>query len=272
MTGANSVTETATQAGLAEVAAQIARGLSKADLVQGRAFIRTSVMLPSGSTVVVVVEDQGGGRYRLSDIGQGFEEADRLGMGRTYRRQAEDVAALSGIAFAGNAFVLSDTTQRQLVGGTMSVANAVARTAERTLLRAAQRPQDSTVERLVARLGHLFRAAPRGVRHRHAEPDFRGLRLDQVSRHRLARQRADAGGRGASQGRLWRPALRGSAGCPRGGGRCTRPLIHTRGGATGGLSRGTRPTVVLYKSSGDPIIDNMTYENVVALIFCIWKR
>ena len=156
MTGANSVTETATQAGLAEVAAQIARGLSKADLVQGRAFIRTSVMLPSGSTVVVVVEDQGGGRYRLSDIGQGFEEADRLGMGRTYRRQAEDVAALSGIAFAGNAFVLSDTTQRQLVGGTMSVANAVARTAERTLLRAAQRPQDSTVERLVARLGHLF--------------------------------------------------------------------------------------------------------------------
>ena len=131
----DSVTEPATQAGLAEVAAKIARGLSKADLVQGRAFIRTSVMLPSGSAVVVVVEDQGDGRYRLSDIGQGCEEADRLGMARTYRRQAEDVAALSGITFADNTFTLSDATERQLVGGTMSVANAVARTAERTLAR-----------------------------------------------------------------------------------------------------------------------------------------
>lgn len=144
------------QAGLAEVAAQIARGLSKADLVQGRAFIRTAVLLPSGSTVVVVLEEQGGGRYRLSDIGQGFEEAGRLGMARIYRNQAENVAALSGIAFTRDAFVLIDATERQLVGGTMSVANAVARAAERTLLRAAERPQESAVERLLERLGHLF--------------------------------------------------------------------------------------------------------------------
>ena len=146
----------ATTESFAEVAAQIACGLSKADLVQGRAFIRTPVLLPSGSTVVVVVEDQGGGRYRLSDIGQGFEEADRLGLARTYRRQAEDVAALSGVPFIVNEFAMSDATRRQLVGGTMSVANAVARTAERTLLRASQRPQDATIERLVVRLGKLF--------------------------------------------------------------------------------------------------------------------
>ena len=148
--------EASTRAEFAGVAEQIARGLSKADVVQGRAFIRTSVMLPSGSTVVVVVEDQGGGRYRLSDIAQGFEEADRLGMARTYRRQADDVAALSGIAFVDNAFVLSSATRRQLVGGTMSVANAVSRAAERTLLRAAHRQQDFRVERLVKRLGVLF--------------------------------------------------------------------------------------------------------------------
>lgn len=77
-------------------------------------------------------------------------------MARTYQRQAEAVAAMSGITFTGRAFVLADATQRQLVGGTMTVANAVARTAERTLLRAAQRPQDASVDRLVERLGHLF--------------------------------------------------------------------------------------------------------------------
>ncbi len=77
-------------------------------------------------------------------------------MARTYQRQAETVAALSGIALIGHAFVLADATHRQLIGGTMTVANAVARTAERTLLRAAQRPQDASVDRLVERLGHLF--------------------------------------------------------------------------------------------------------------------
>lgn len=156
MSGKSILAGLASREELAEVAAQIARGLSKADLVQGRAYIRTSVLLPSGSTVVVVVEDQNNGRYRLSDIAQGFEEADRQGFARTYRAQAKEVAALSGITFDGSAFVFADATNRQLVGIVMAVANAVSRTAERTLLRAAQRPKDGAVERLVARLTKLF--------------------------------------------------------------------------------------------------------------------
>ena len=35
-------------------------GLGKADLLDGRAFIRTPVLFPSGATVVVVIEDEGG--------------------------------------------------------------------------------------------------------------------------------------------------------------------------------------------------------------------
>lgn len=144
------------QGRLEQIAADIASGLTKADLMQGRAFIRTPVLLPSGSTVVVVIQDLGGGRYHLSDLGQGWEEAEQIGMVRTYQRQAEAVAVLSGIAFTGRAFVLTDASRRQLIGGTMTVANAVARAAERTVLRAEQRPQDGSVERLVSRLGHLF--------------------------------------------------------------------------------------------------------------------
>lgn len=156
MTGTPTVADTIAHAALDQIAADIASGLTKADLVQGRAFIRTPVLLPSGSTVVVVVQDLGGGRYHLSDLGQGWEEAEQIGMARIYQRQAETVAVLSGITFTGRAFILADATQRQLTGGTMTVANAVARTAERTVLRADQRPQDASVARLVGRLGHLF--------------------------------------------------------------------------------------------------------------------
>lgn len=146
----------ASQENLAEVAAQVARSLSKADLVQGRAFIRTAVLLASGSTVVVVIEDIGGGRYRLSDIGQGFDEADHQGFGRTYAAQARTVATQFGIGFDGTAFVVSGITAPQLVGATMSIANAVSRAAERTLHRAASKPKDGAVERLVDRLTRLF--------------------------------------------------------------------------------------------------------------------
>ena len=151
------VTQVAMQAGLAVVAEQVARGLAKADLLQGRAFIRTPVLFPSGSTVVVVLEEDGSGLYRLSDLGQGFEEADQVGMADTYRRRkAAPVAALSGIEFAGNAFVLAGIAARQLVGGAMTVANAAARAVERTLLRTGQRPEPATVDRLVLRLTRLF--------------------------------------------------------------------------------------------------------------------
>jgi len=156
MTGTSVVAELASNDGLMEVAAQVARGLSKADLVQGRAFIRTSVMLPSGSTVVVVIEDIGSGRYRLSDIGQGFDEADNLGFGRTYIAQARTVAAQFGIALEGSAFVIASAAKRQLVGATMTIANAVSRAAERTLHRSATKPKDGAVERLVDRLTRLF--------------------------------------------------------------------------------------------------------------------
>jgi hypothetical protein len=159
MIGMNTVADTIAEDRVREIAAQIAVGLAKADLVQGRAFIRTPILLPSGSSVVVVVEDRGNGEYRLSDIRQGFEEADRNGMGRTYQRQAKEVAELAGIGFADDAFVLPNASPRQLIGGTITLANAVARAAERTLLRAAQRSQETAVTRLAERLGVLFPSA-----------------------------------------------------------------------------------------------------------------
>ncbi len=150
------MSEAITRTGLADLAEQVARGLGKADVLDGRAFIRTPVLFPSGATVVVVIEDEGGGRYRLSDFGQGRDEAELLGIAGAYRHQAQEVARLSGVTLEGNALVLPGVLTTQLVAATMTVANAAARALERAALRAAPRPREDTIDRLVNRLVTLF--------------------------------------------------------------------------------------------------------------------
>jgi len=150
------VSEAITRTGFAELAEQVARGLAKADLLDGRAFIRTPVLFPSGATVVVVIEEEGGDRYRLSDLGQGRDEAELLGIAGAYRRQAQEVAHLSGLTLDGNALVLTGVLASQLVAGTMTVANAAARALERASLRAASRPREDTIDKLVTRLANVF--------------------------------------------------------------------------------------------------------------------
>jgi hypothetical protein len=153
------VSEAITRTDFAELAEQVARGLGKADLLDGRAFIRTPVLFPSGATVVVVMEDEGGGWYRLSDLGQGRDETEVLGVAGAYRHQAQEVARLSGLTLEGNALVLPGVLAAQLVAGTMPVANAAARALERASLRAASRPREDTIEKLVSRLVTVFSKA-----------------------------------------------------------------------------------------------------------------
>jgi hypothetical protein len=159
------VSEAITRTDFAELAEQVARGLGKADLLDRRAFIRTPVLFPSGATVVVVIEDEGGGRYRLSDLGQGRDEAEVLGVAGAYRHQAQEVARLSGLTLEGNSLVLPGVLATQLVAGTMTVANAAARALERASLRAASRPREDSIEKLITRLVTVFPKAQvkRGV-------------------------------------------------------------------------------------------------------------
>jgi hypothetical protein len=154
------VSEAITRTDFAELAEQVARGLGKVDLLDGRAFIRTPVLFPSGATVVVVIEEEGGGRYRLSDLGQGRDEAELLGVAGTYRHQAQEVARLSGLTLEGNALVLPGVLAAQLVAATMTVANAAARALERASLRAASRPREDTIDKLVTRLVTVFPKSP----------------------------------------------------------------------------------------------------------------
>jgi hypothetical protein len=145
-----------TKGSLAEIAEQVARGLSKASMLAGRAFIRTAVLFPSGSTVVAVLHDEGGGRFRVSDLGQGLEEADMLGIAPAFRSQAAEIAVRSGIVFDGHAFVLTGAFVDQLVGAVMAVANASSRALERAMLGTENRRSRAAVDKLVTRLTHVF--------------------------------------------------------------------------------------------------------------------
>ncbi len=87
--------------------------------------MRTPVLLPSGAAIVVVIEPEAGGRFRISDLGQVQDEAETLEFGRLYRRQLEDVAKLQGFAVEDGALVLSGLERADLPGATMSLVNAL---------------------------------------------------------------------------------------------------------------------------------------------------
>lgn len=148
-----------TVAGLRDVAEQVARSLSRADLIGNRAFVRTGVLFPSGSVAVVVIEEEGGGWYRVSDLRQGRDEAELAGAAGPYDHRALEVARLSGLALEDGAFVLTRVTAGQLAAAAMAVANASSRALERTLSQTARRPNGTSVDRLVGRLAAAFPGA-----------------------------------------------------------------------------------------------------------------
>ncbi len=160
------MTAALTRPDLAALAGRVARDLAGSDWLDGRAFIRTPILFPSGATAVVVIEDEGGGRLRLSDLGQGRDEAELQGIGAAYRRQAQEVAQRSGLTVEAGALVLAGITAAQAVAGVMTVANAAVRALERASVRAAQRPDAAEVERLYTRLATIF---PRAQVTREAE-------------------------------------------------------------------------------------------------------
>ena len=121
---------------LATLAAEVAAGLASAEFWQGRAYIRTPVLLPTGSSVVVVIEEAGPGTWHLSDLGQGLELAADLGIERGYRQQAEAMAAKSGIAFKRDTFLVQNLRRDQLAAGIAFLADAVAKSLDRARIAA----------------------------------------------------------------------------------------------------------------------------------------
>lgn len=125
--------DTAVQRSLADIAEHVARGLVSVEVVQGRAYLRTPLVLPSGSSLAVVIEETGPGLFRVSDFGQSFEDAEMAGRLMVYRPIAQAMAGAAGMRIEDDVFVLEGLTEDQLSGASMAVAQAALRAAERSL-------------------------------------------------------------------------------------------------------------------------------------------
>ncbi len=141
---------------LGQIATEIGRGLASTEIFGGRAYIRTPMLLPSGSSLVIVVEQENAERFRITDLGQGHDEAETLGFGRMYRRQAEEVARLQGLVATHGTLWLSDLGRDELLGATMALASGVLRAVERAIVRAGDRRPQNAADRLLTRLHRLF--------------------------------------------------------------------------------------------------------------------
>ena len=141
---------------LGTLAGEVAASLASAEFWQGRAYIRTPVLLPTGSSVVVVIEEAGPGSWQLSDLGQGIELAVDLGIERGYRQQAEAMAATGGLAFKRDTFLILNLRRDRLAAGIAFIADAVAKSLDRARIAASDRGRATDVERLATRLGQIF--------------------------------------------------------------------------------------------------------------------
>lgn len=121
----------------------------------GGSFIRTPILYPSGSTVVVRIE-RGAEKYLVSDWGGGHQEADMIGAGHLFSRFARPVADEAGIRFDNQAFFILEATRDQLPGAVITIANCSQGAAIRVSDALAEKTFEDSKERLYQRLVSVF--------------------------------------------------------------------------------------------------------------------
>ncbi len=149
---------------LAELAGTIADSLASARVLEGRAFIRTPILFASGTALVAVVEAEPGGTWRVSDLGQGHEEAAQLGVAPTYLHRARAALPAEGAALEGHEVVFTRVSSARLAAACAVLCSLLLRLVEQARVTATAARERGRKARLVAKLGELF---PK----RHIEPD-----------------------------------------------------------------------------------------------------
>lgn len=149
---------------LTTLATQIAASLASARVMESRVFIRTPILFASGTALVAVVEAEPGGTWRVSDLGQGHEEAVQLSVATTYLRHARAVADAEGVTLVGHELVMERIGEARLAPACAVLCSLVLRLVEHARATATAARVRSSKARLVAKLTTLF---PRG----HVEPD-----------------------------------------------------------------------------------------------------
>ncbi len=127
--------DTVVQRGLSDIVEHAVRELVSVAMVQGRALVRMPMTLPSGTAILVAVEERGGGRFKLTELGEGLEEAELAGREEAYRAVLTGLARNAGMQASQGLLVLDGLTEGQIAGGLMAVAQTLLRAAEDSLAR-----------------------------------------------------------------------------------------------------------------------------------------
>lgn len=106
------------QAVVDAVARELASTIHRGDA----SFIRTPLLYPSGSTVVIKI-DGGPETYFVSDYGMGQDEAEQMGFSNIFSRLARSVAEQAGVGFDQHSFFVIEVPKDQLVGAVSTIAN-----------------------------------------------------------------------------------------------------------------------------------------------------
>lgn len=151
--------ETDEQGGaLQEVVDGVARALASVRHARDASFISLPVLYPSGSMAVIRIDPHRDGRYLVSDMGLGFEEADLMGAGRLFAHAAPTVAVRAGVHFDRQSFSLG-VRRDQLVGAVSVVAACSQEAVQLAAFRLDEKKKADAADRLCERLYRLFTPA-----------------------------------------------------------------------------------------------------------------
>lgn len=146
----------------AQLVDSVARELVSTVHRRDGSFIRTPLLYPNGSTVVIKLH-AAGDQYFVSDMGLGYQEADMMGAGSIYARHARIVAETAGIRFDNQAFFVIEATRDQLPAAVLTVANCSQEAVQIAAFRLSERRVADDADRLYDRLTTVF-SKPRVAR------------------------------------------------------------------------------------------------------------
>jgi hypothetical protein len=154
----NSAMITLEKKAFSHIAKDIASSLVSARPDPRGVLIKTPLLYPSNSTVMVRI-DSLDGRFFVSDMAQALQEAEMMGAPRTFRHHAPIIAQNAGIGFDHQAFFVAEAKEDQLVGAVMAVANCSSEAATIVAHKLAEKKNDDYIDRLYDRLSNVFGAA-----------------------------------------------------------------------------------------------------------------
>lgn len=138
-----------------EIVDTVARQIVSAEHRDGSSYIKTPLVYPGGSTVVVRINDKYP-TYFVTDFGAGYSEAEMMGASTIFARHAREIAEHAGIGFDAHSFFVAEATREQLPGVVVAVANCSQEAVAFAAYRLAERKFADNTEKLYSRLISVF--------------------------------------------------------------------------------------------------------------------